>query len=64
VAQTRERLAKHFRAEAARLRKRAERAKHETIRRQLVSIAFDYDGLARTVEMIDRGHQGKGFTST
>jgi hypothetical protein len=63
VALAQSELAGHYRSEAARLRKQAETTKRDTIRRQLVSIAFDYDGLARTVEMIERWHQGKGFTS-
>jgi hypothetical protein len=63
VAQAQPALAEQYRAEAAKLREQAEATKRDSIRTQLLAMARDYDDLARTVERIERWHQGKGFTS-
>ena len=47
--------AKRYREEAERLRKEAEAMKHESVRRQLLTIAADYEALAETVEKIGVG---------
>jgi hypothetical protein len=46
--------AEHYRAEAARLRREADGAQHESIRQQLIALAYGYDSLAETVELIAR----------
>jgi hypothetical protein len=63
MAQAQSGLPGQYRAEAAKLRKHAEATKRDFIRTQLLAMARDYDDLARTVERIERWHQGKGFTS-
>ena len=52
------RSARYFRDEAARLRREADAITHQTIRRQVLSRATDYDGLAKIVETINRQRGG------
>ena len=52
------RPAQYFRDEAARLRREADAITHQTIRRQILSMATDYDGLAKIVETINRQRGG------
>ena len=49
-----EQTAEHYRREAERLRRDAAAANNESIRQHLLTIATAYDGLALTVEMINR----------
>jgi hypothetical protein len=46
--------AQYYRDEAARLRRDADAITHQMIRRQVLDVAADYDGLAETVETINR----------
>ena len=48
----------YYRDEAARLRREADAITHQTIRRQILSMATDYDGLAQIVETINRQRGG------
>ena len=52
------RPAQYYRDEAARLRREADAITHQTIRRQVLSRATDYDGLAKIVETINRQRGG------
>lgn len=48
------RLAEHSRAERVRLRKQAEGTERDSIGRQVLAIAYQYDDLILTVAMIER----------
>jgi hypothetical protein len=48
------RSAQFYQDEAARLRRQAAACTNEAIRRQLLSVATDYEALAETVEMLNR----------
>ena len=52
------RSVQYYRDEAARLRREAEAMTLEAIRRQVLDIAAGYEGLAETVETINRQRSG------
>ena len=53
----REQTAGYYRTQAERLRWQAIFAANESVRRQLLAIAVDYDELARTVEAINKSRE-------
>ena len=58
VCEQTEHTAEDYRREAERVRREAAAAKNESMRQHLLTIAAAYDGLALTVETINRQRRG------